>query len=376
MASLRRAESSAVLSLLCVGLTCSAWAQNSHPSPAGSNNPRLGSYVTQEPQYIPLQPGQTVRIGRDGVTKFAETTVIQKNGASAASRIKASNRLSDMDTQRRGGNPPVLQSYAIQPYPSYGMPWGAPWYAYGSNYCLATIDPYYAMRGAFDAGENAGRRETLFKGALDMYNERVGNAPYDANHPYAGAVEAAPYPYALDPSYQSGYRTGEYLAEQWLARDRNLLKTARISLQNGTALFRAGRYQEALDAYRLAGSSNHGDAAARLLAGHTYFALGRYHSAMAFIRRAFELQPKISQIEYDLRDDYGNKADFTQHLEALKQAASTRPKDVEIWTLMGYVHRYSGNRAESISALKQAYKIAPKDRLIQSMLDLTPDPSK
>ncbi len=233
------------------------------------------------------------------------------------------------------------------------------------------------LESSFDAGKDAGRRETLMRGALDIYKERVGNPPYP---PRYGSTAYGGGPGAYAPpswdAYHSGRRTGEYQAELWLARDRNLLRTAREQIEKGSALFRAGRYAEAADAFRLAARSDHGDAAARLFVGHAYFALGRYADAIGFIRRAFDLQPKIAMLDYGIHALYGNAADFDKHVAALKAAAEARPNDRELWLLLGYVHRYSGNRDAGVAALTRAYEIEPRDRLTRALLDVDPDPKR
>lgn len=316
---------------------------------------------------VPLQPGQTVRFNRDGVTKFSDTSVVRPQAGNPV-RLAA---------DRGDEAPPDVPANPLPPAwaPPSNNGWCTPWYTYSYGYGayppFAGMNPRWQYGGSYYGGFDNGRRETLFKGALDMYNERVGNAPAttaDPNDPrcYGG----------VDPSYDSGYRSGQHLAELWLARDRNVVKTARLAIQNGAALFREGKYQEAVDAFRLAASSNHGDPGSRLLAGHAYFALGRYHSAMSFVRRAFELQPKIARLDFDIRNDYGDPAAFAKHLDVLKKAAAERPQDIQIWTLLGYVQRYSGNRTESINALKRAYKIDPADEIVRSLLDLAPDPTK
>ncbi|MGB9623247.1 MAG: tetratricopeptide repeat protein [Phycisphaerae bacterium] len=235
-----------------------------------------------------------------------------------------------------------------------------------------------AAEAGFEAGKDAGRRETLFKGALDMYNERMGNAPApSAEAP--GNSGAAVYPYAVPPSwdaYHSGSRAGRYEAQLWLARDRNLLRTARLYVQKGQQLFRAGRYAEAADAFRLAATSDNGDASSRLLAAHAYFALGQYDKAVTYLRRAFELQPKIAFLDFSIHAEYGSADDFEKHVQALQKACEDRPNDATALTLLGYVYRHSDNREASDRVLARAYKLAPQDRLLKRLYDADPDPKR
>jgi tetratricopeptide (TPR) repeat protein len=393
------------IALVSIGIGLAAtgpWAigqeATSDPVVAETDAPPAGHDATPSQPQHSLRPGQTIRIGRDNAiirrgtdpTLHANADAIRRSRAGVTaprhavyeypSRRIARIRLYDHDTdasstsQRAGGR---LRDDArlgdrVAPWPYYGA--ALPWHYYG-----ATLPYYYpgltrhAYTGAFRAGRDSGRRETLFKGALDMYNERMGNPPVQAGTPDGGA---GGYTYPADPAYEAGRRTGRYHAELWLARDRNLLRTSHDALESGTLLFKAGKYREALDKFRLAASSDHGSAPARLLVGHAYFALGRYRDAARYIRRAFELQPKIKYVDFDIRDDYDDDARFARQLDALKTYASKLPRDVDAWLLLGYVQRFSGDREAADAAFARAYKIAPHDWLLRHLSDVDPDPRK
>lgn len=341
--------------------------------PSASTPPVRPSVTGPPPDCVPLEPGQSVRFNRDGITKFADTKVIHPAPAGRA-RLAVAESADAPPVSPDSRPPAAAPPFEFRLPTVYDYPYLAPWYAPNAGWYpfSRAFDPYGPMTGLYDSGFDAGRRETLFKGALDMYNERMGNAPAAP----AAAPGYAGMPYAFDPAYSSGYRSGQYLAEAWLARDRNVLRTARASLDRGVAMFRAGRYQDALDAFRLAASSNQGDAASRLLVGNAYFALGRYHNAMSFIRRAFELQPAIARLDFDIRNEYGDAADFDRHFEALRKAAADRPGDARVWALLGYMQRFSGRRNESTAALKKAYRLDTTDVVVRSLLDVNPDPAK
>ncbi len=324
-----------------------AWAQDAQPARVlrEDESGRAGGMTTAD--YAPLAPGQAVRFTRDGAVRSRLTMT----------------------------GPPATVGWAPGAvYPGY-----TPMRIYPDDIVFYNPSSYGRMLGESSrAGQSNARRETLFRGALDMYNERMGNPPA-SQVDGGGSDPRGPLPYGQPPSwsaYSSGERAGVYEAELWLARDRNLLRTAKAYTEKGSALFRAGSYEGAADAFRLAAASDHGDAAVRLLAGHAYFALGRYDHAMSYIRRAFQLQPKIAMLDYTIHGQYGNAADFEKHLDSLKKSAEARPADAETWALLGYVYRYSGNRAAAVKALTRAYKMQPQDRFVRALLDVEPDAKK
>lgn len=374
------------------GVCAAAPAQDTRPA----TGPRVHVYSTGTS--VPAVPGQRIRITRNGAV---ETGNGAPQHASAAGetphyldgvyRIAADPSGSVREPDQAPAAGARDRSSTDESAAAMLDNWYARWQAACSyaGFVPAMIYPddlvFYGSRtygraaeAGFEAGKNAGRRETLFKGALEMYNERVGNPPA-ASAAAPGDGGAVVYPYAVPPSwdaYYSGSRAGRYEAELWLARDRNLVRTARLYVHKGQELFRAGRYAEAADAFRLAATSDNGDASSRLLAAHAYFALGQYDKAVNYLRRAFELQPKIALLDFSIRAEYGSPEDFERHAQALKKACEDRPNDAMTLTLLGYVYRHSGNREASDRVLAQAYKLAPQDRLVRRLYDVDPDPRR
>jgi tetratricopeptide (TPR) repeat protein len=140
-------------------------------------------------------------------------------------------------------------------------------------------------------------------------------------------------------------------------------------LARSLTLFHEGRYREAADGFKLAADTNHGDSAARLYCAHSLFAVGHYRDAVPFLRRAFELQPKVVFLNFDLRDDYGDLADFADHLDALEQALARSPQNLDRLILLGYVYYYTGQRDRAFGVLSTASRIAPRDPLVLRLLD-------
>lgn len=369
-----------------------------NPTPAES---RLPSSRWSLPgiNVSPLLSGPPMRPSREPVTRFGKNPIVttgpDRRGLQHFDAVNSS--VSSVPTLDGGGlrrspslvkplrmNREVIPVGVGQPAPGVtgfgaGALWPAPVMIYPDDVVLVGSRVYGGSLGeAFRTGKDIGRLETLNRNALDAYNERVGNPPAD---PAVRSSDGGSYiigsgsGLAFLDAYQAGKRTGQSVAELESARDRNLLRTASDAIRQGLTLFRDGRYEEAADAFRMACSSNHGDAAARILAGHAYFATGRYGQAMSYIRRAFQLQPKITYLNFDLRRDYGRSDDFEKHLKALRGYLDSRPRDYSAWLLLGYIQRYGGDRKGSLASLRRAYEIEPRDRLVRMLLDVDADPA-
>lgn len=164
-----------------------------------------------------------------------------------------------------------------------------------------------------------------------------------------------------------------YLARRTKTRSSRLKQTHDLMMARGVAAFAAGDYEQARSGFVLAASTNVYDAASRVHAAHSCFALGRYDQAVRWLREAFRLEPRIRELPYDIRSDYGNPADFDAHLGALKATAAALPGEAEPLIMLGYVHYYTGQRAEAHRALTRASqrlaRNAPEAELIAGLLE-------
>ncbi len=138
-------------------------------------------------------------------------------------------------------------------------------------------------------------------------------------------------------------------------------------LQAGLEHLRAGDYRAAAAAFKLAAESNQGDPAAAIYAAHALFAIGRYRDAAGYLRHAFDMQPKIALLDYDLREDYGVKEDFQTHLAALEQALRDDPRNTDRLLVLAYVYSFSGQRDRADGLLREARRLGSGDRLIEQL---------
>jgi len=182
--------------------------------------------------------------------------------------------------------------------------------------------------------------------------------------------------YAMSDDYDSGvyrygfmegYDYGQFI-DQADQRVQQLIAHATAQIDRGVKLFQQGQYQQAADIFQLACESNQGDATARVYAGHALFALGRYRDAVRNLRRAFELQPRIAYLIYDVRGDYDEPAKYEQQLNALRKALEMSPRDVDRLFLMGYMHYYTGQRTAAWRYFQRVQEVDKNDAISERLM--------
>lgn len=155
---------------------------------------------------------------------------------------------------------------------------------------------------------------------------------------------------------------------QFMRRDESLLARNAALTEQGTQLFRAGVYDRAARVLLDAAESNHGDALCRVRLGHALVALGRYGDAARHVRRAFELQPGLATLDYDLREEYGRRDDLDRHRAALERAVQDRPHDAAATLMLAYVRYYTDGPGHAADLLRNARRLDPGNELVDKLL--------
>jgi tetratricopeptide (TPR) repeat protein len=365
------------------------------------------SYWAPAPVDVRIEPGDVVHFGSTGGSALGKSVIV-KSGRSDRNGLQHYDAIHNSTSQSVPSIGPAVQPGMIvlgesaetinkddrrSRFYSRGSAFDrptvvidGPGYAYGGYgplYGYSLFAPGYVyddVRGLYDAAEEIGRRKTFQRGALKMYRFRVGAAHAEetqrdlaeGREPLETPEEVEAYENAAPDPYAAGYSTGQAFAQLWLDRQTNLYRTARKSLRKGSILLHTGRYLEAADAFGLAANVDQGDPAARLLAGHAYFAIGKFQQAFRYIQLAFDLQPKLVFLDYDIRDDYGDRDEFAKHLAALEAQIEKNPRDYQLLALYGYVLRYSGDREKALAVFEQAYKVEPRARFVRRFLHIEP----
>ncbi len=203
-----------------------------------------------------------------------------------------------------------------------------------------------------------------------------GAAPtYGCGPVYAGGYGSG-YAAPFYGDAASAYHQGRYDADReynwFLASQRagRLLNQYSAMFDEGMRLFRDGDYEQAVVSWLGAAESNHSNAASRLHAGHAMFALGRYREGVQHIARAFELSPSLAYKIYDLRDEYGDKAEFESHWAALRTFVAEHPDDASAATMLGYVTFHTQGPGAAWPVLERASRLDRHSFFIPKLLNV------
>lgn len=205
-----------------------------------------------------------------------------------------------------------------------------------------------------------------------------GYGPYGSPG-YAYGVVRGPFTSTgeLERRARIPYRTALRDAQDYhylnlvIQRDELLRRRSVELADDGRSLFRAGRYDRAAMALLGSSEADHGNAVSRIRAGHALFALGRYEDAVRLIRRAFELQPALATIAYDVRDDYGRAGDFRRHLASLESHVQANPGDAAGMTMLAYVRYVTEGPSAAYELLRAADRLDPANELIDKLLAIS-----
>jgi len=176
-----------------------------------------------------------------------------------------------------------------------------------------------------------------------------------------------------DRGFEAGYRQGHFYGRREMEAELRaplFISNYLVAMQTGALEFRAGDYGSSARRFVLAARLDNGDAFSRILAGHALVAVGRYHEAAALIARALELQPKLSYVNRDIRDDYGRKDDFVLHREKLAGAAQNAGDQPDLWALLGYYDFFGGQPHSALGSLSKAEALDPDHELAQRLLEV------
>ncbi len=130
-------------------------------------------------------------------------------------------------------------------------------------------------------------------------------------------------------------------------------------LQRGFEAHKAGRLDEAFEAYRklLAVRPNHPDALH--LSGMVYYARKQFEEAAERIQRAIRLQPGEPMFYYNLGATLHELGRLDEAEAAYRKALKIQPNYAEVYSNLGNTLKSKGNVAEAIQSLKQAVALRP-----------------
>lgn len=140
-------------------------------------------------------------------------------------------------------------------------------------------------------------------------------------------------------------------------------------LQQGDAVFKQGRYDEARRLYTRALLADESDPAARLSYAYAHFALGRCTIAAMALRRALAGDPGLMDTPPDPRMAYGVGGEFEKHLAALREHVVLAPEDTEAILLLVYVAHAIGQTELALGQLDRVLAADDADTLAYVLRD-------
>ena len=127
----------------------------------------------------------------------------------------------------------------------------------------------------------------------------------------------------------------------------------------GKALYGQGRYEEALDAARVAVERRPNSFKAHVILGKTLFALGRFDEAETHLRRAIALNSKIYVTRLNLSSVLYNQGRYEEALDVARVAVERRPS-IEAHVILGTTLNTLGRFKEAETHLRRAIALGPQ----------------
>lgn len=264
----------------------------------------------------------------------------------------------DDDLHRSNGNSNTVTGNGSTAPTGGNDPAAAAWEPY--------FDPFYPQRRLPD-----NVRDWTDYRYFDGEPSRFGHGRYNRMYGIGNSPQGEYFRFG----FLEGYEQGQFDREG-NERTQSLLTQASTHMGRGLAAFRNGQYREAVKHFKLASETNQGDPSAMIYTAHALFAIGRYQEGSAYLRKAFTLEPRIALLTYDMRDDYGNRQDFTEQFTALHSALKAAPTNVDRLAMFSYVLNFSGRTDDAYKLLAKARKIGPNDKIITLLYEASnpPDP--
>ena len=128
----------------------------------------------------------------------------------------------------------------------------------------------------------------------------------------------------------------------------------------GNALYKQGRYEEALDAYRVAAEQRPNYAKVHGNLGMTLNKLERFEEAEAYLRRAIALDPKTKRRYYHLGNALYGQGRYAEAVDAYRVAAEQHPDDARIHSGLGVTFSGLGRSEEAEAHLNRAIALNPR----------------
>lgn len=217
--------------------------------------------------------------------------------------------------------------------------------------------------------------EGLISGLRDFDQDRVIQTSAAVSHGSSGGglFDAEGRLVGITTFYwKEGQSLNFALPAEWtLALDRQPANSAPAGSQDSPAFQalvwcevgdkadQAGKYDQAVSAYREAIRLKPDLAEAWNNLGTTYYSLGEYQQEISAEQEAIRLKPDAAEPWVNLGSAYSSLGQYDQYLSAEQQATRLKPDLAEAWVYLGSAHNHLGQYAQEISADQEAIQLKP-----------------
>jgi len=164
---------------------------------------------------------------------------------------------------------------------------------------------------------------------------------------------------------RQGYR-------QWAQRKQHLLSAHDQATEEGIVLMQAGAYRAAVISLTRASQLDQGDPGCRIHLALARVALGHDIEAAKVLRRALELQPKLVPMQLELEQYYPSADEFEAQVDALRSRVGRNTvASADEYFVLGFLEFQRGRYDHAHAAFRHAARGLPKDRRVQTYLELT-----
>lgn len=301
---------------------------------------------------------------------IATSTALGQSSESAQypTRDQANATTAAEQPERPSTPPPPIEPYLLRPG-HYVLPG-----PYDPTYWSPHLRPFpdYSTHRQLPRRTAAAERYRYFRTPRGAYYPGYRDDCPPPNSYYGRSPYSGIYWTDVRDAYEQGRYDADHEYVWYIASQRagGLLNQHRELFEQALIQFRKGRYDWAAIKLLGAAEKNHANAGSRLHAGHALFALGRYDDATKLVVRAFELSPSLITRQYDVREEYGDSADFDRQLARLRSYVAARPNEAAPLTLLGYITFYTEGPGAAYPYLQRAAQLDRDSYFIPKLLPL------
>lgn len=234
----------------------------------------------------------------------------------------------------RGGN--FFPFFGFYPFGLYGF--GFPYYGFGYGY------PYYGYGYGY---------------GYPYYGYGYGSYGYNPNA-YYGSYATTAQPAAAAPQTAT----------------TSAADNARVFAEKGENDFRAGKYQDAVYAWKHASVDDPQNGVLLMMLSQALFATGEFDQAAGAAQAGMQMLPQEQWgvVVKNFRELYGRPGDYTTQLRALEKQVKDKDDDPATRFLLAYHYGYLGYPSHAVKQLDKTLKLAPNDQMAKKLRDVMAAP--